>query len=118
MKGYEHCYGHREDLAEERRRNAAKGGKSGGRGRIGGPAKLYSREISAVKDLMRELSREVLNGQRDRADAIAVGQLQNVLLRAIETERRLKEAVEFEESLEELERTVKSSEAHLRGRSA
>jgi hypothetical protein len=33
MKGYPTCYGHRPDLAEERRRNASKGGKRGGRGR-------------------------------------------------------------------------------------
>ncbi len=35
MKGYDTCYGHREDLADVRRANASKGGKSGGRGRGG-----------------------------------------------------------------------------------
>ena len=33
MKGYETCYGHRPDLAEERKRNASRGGKRGGRER-------------------------------------------------------------------------------------
>src|SRR5215211_8829038 len=54
MKGYDTCYGHRPDLAEERRRNAAKGGRSGGRGRSA------SGELSALKDLLSDLTERVL----------------------------------------------------------
>src|SRR5215204_4962375 len=76
MKGYQHCYGHRPDLADERRRNASKGGRSGGRGRRSG-------ELTEVKILLADLI--------------------NTRLRAIEVERKVKETDELLARLEELE---------------
>ncbi len=55
MKGYETCYGHRPDLAEERKRNAAKGGRSGGRGRGSG-------ELTSIKARLSEMLDTVLSG--------------------------------------------------------
>ncbi len=48
MQGYEHCYGHRPDLVQERRRNASKGGKSGGRERPRTETNALKKEIRSV----------------------------------------------------------------------
>lgn len=95
MGGHGHCYGHREDLAEERRRNASRGGRAGGRGR--------GSELSEVKARLRKLADSVLAGETERADAIAAGQLLNVWLRATEVERKVRELDELEARLEALE---------------
>lgn len=99
MRGYEHCYGHRPDLAEERRRNASKGGRSGGRGRGGG-------EIAEIKDLLSGLTRQVLAGEQQTGRAAVAAQLINTTLRALELERKIKETEELEARIEELERAA------------
>jgi hypothetical protein len=96
MKGYDTCYGHREDLADERRRNASKGGKAGGRGRP-------SAELSQMKERLEKLAARVLGGTLDRADAAVVNQIMNSLLRCIETEKKLREESEILERIEALE---------------
>jgi hypothetical protein len=98
MKGYDTCYGHRPDLAEERRRNAAKGGRSGGRGRGSG-------ELSALKDLLSDLTERVLASEAglETGRAAVANQLINTRLRAIEAERKLRELEELEERLQRLE---------------
>jgi hypothetical protein len=90
------CWSHDPDHAEERRRRASKGGKRGGRGRP------YA-ELAEVKQLIRGLVEDVMEGKRDRADAAVCGQLLNVQLRAIATELQVKEQTELIERLEELE---------------
>ncbi len=97
MKGYETCYGHRPDLAEERKRNASRGGKRGGRGRGRG-------EITEIKDLLKDLTERVLVGDLLPGPAIVVNQLQNTRLRAVEQARKVKETESLEERIEELER--------------
>ena len=99
MKGYDTCYGHRPDLADERRRNASKGGSKAGRGR----ARLSS-EIPAIKSRILTLADEVLEGERDKGAAAVAGQLFNTVLRAIEAERRLKETEDLERRLDALEK--------------
>jgi|SRR5215203_3149263 hypothetical protein len=100
MKGYQHCYGHRPDLADERRRNASKGGRSGGRGRGSG-------ELTEVKILLADLINRVLKteGAEDieTGRAAVANQLINTRLRAIEVERKVKETDELLARLEELE---------------
>ncbi len=97
MKGYETCYGHRPDLAEERKRNASKGGKRGGRGR--GPG-----EITEIKDLLKDLTERVLAGDLLPGPAIVVNQLQNTRLRAVEQARKNRETEDLEARIEALER--------------
>ncbi len=96
MKGYPTCYGHRPDLAEERRRNASKGGKRGGRGRP-------QTELADIKERLSELAEQVLSGELETARAAVANQLINTRLRAIELERKIKEAEELEERIRRLE---------------
>lgn len=102
MKGYDHCYGHRPDLAEERKRNSSKGGKAGGRGRGG------SGELTEIKDLLKTLTDRVLG--REDAEPLEPGraaianQIVNTRLRAVELGRKIKEQDELEARLDALER--------------
>ena len=96
MKGYPTCYGHRPDLAEERRRNASKGGKHGGRGRP-------QTELADIKERLSELAEQVLSGELETGRAAVANQLINTRLRAIELERKIKEADELEERIRRLE---------------
>ena len=97
MKGYPTCYGHRSDLAEERRRNAARGGRSGGRGRAG-------TELKDVKTLCEDLTERVLAGDLLTGPAAVANQLINTRLRAIEQERKNRETEDLEVRVEALER--------------
>jgi hypothetical protein len=99
MRNSAWCIGHDPEQAQARRRRASKGGKRGGRGR----------PIVAAADVaeqIQDLTNKVLAGNLDRADAAVCGQLLNVKLRALEVGRKLKEAEELEQRLEELERVL------------
>ncbi len=99
MKGYDTCYGHRPDLAQERRRNAAKGGRAGGRGRGGG-------ETGEIKDLLSDLTDQVLAGEISTGRAAVANQLINTRLRAVEIARRVRDQEEVLERIEALERSA------------
>jgi len=90
--GEHYCHHHDPALARERRRNAAKAGRS-----------KPSSEIRAVKTQLQELTDHVLSGVVERADAAVCGQLLNVKLRALEQERRWREIEELEARLEAVE---------------
>ncbi len=109
MKGYETCYGHREDLAEERQRNASRGGKAGGRGR--GPT-----EAAQIKSLLCQLTDQVLSGAVETGPAAVVNQLLNTRLRAIEQERKVRETEDLERRLEELEASLQAQRGGARWR--
>jgi hypothetical protein len=99
MRNSAWCIGHDPEQAQARRRRASKGGKRGGRGR----------PIVAAADVaeqIQDLTNKVLAGNLDRADAAVCGQLLNVKLRALEVGRKLREAEELEQRLEELERVL------------
>ncbi len=81
MRGYSTCYSHRPDLAGERRRNASKGGKSGGRGRP-------QTEIGALKQQIRSVIAGVIAGKIPQGPGAVALQGLNTLLRAHEMERR------------------------------
>src|SRR3954451_19265349 len=83
MKGYDTCYGHRPDLAEERRRNASKGGRAGGRGR-------GSRDVGDLKQRISEVIDAVLEGSQDRGRAAVAIQGFNALRGVLELERKIK----------------------------
>ncbi len=96
MRGYDHCYGYRPDLAEERRRNASKGGKSGGRGR---PAA----EMDETKRRVRAVIAGVLSGKIERGVGAVLFQGYNTLLKAVEVERKMREEEELLARIEQLE---------------
>jgi len=100
MNSSQWCFNHHPDHSEERRRNASKGGKHGGRGR---PARSGTEGLQDIRDLLKSLTDDVLSGEVERATAIAVNQLLNTALRAIELERKWKELGEIEERLSALE---------------
>jgi hypothetical protein len=90
--GVTHCYQHDPERAEERKRNASRGGKSKG-----------NSEISDLKAQLRKLAANVLSGEVERGDAIAVNQILNTRARLIELERKIREQEELEARLEALE---------------
>src|SRR5918998_531815 len=94
--GQSHCYAHDPDRAQERRRNASRGGKSKGRG-----------ELGELKRQIKNLAAEVLDGTADRGRAAVANQLYNTLIRAIEQERKLRELDELAERLEAVEQVLK-----------
>lgn len=91
------CFSHHPDYEEERRRRASRGGKRGGRGRP-------QAELSDIKQRLSELTEGVLSGELETGRAAVANQLINTRLRAIEVERKIKEADELEARLEALER--------------
>jgi hypothetical protein len=97
MAGHSWCYNHRPDLAEQRRQNARRGGKTGGRGRGG------LSEITEAKGFTRGLVNKLLKGAVGRDTATAAFQGINVLARLIELERKVKEQEEVLERIEALE---------------
>jgi translation elongation factor EF-1beta len=90
------CYSHDPGRAAERRRNASKGGKLGGRGRGSG-------ELAEIKREIRDVIANALSGETERGVAAVAFQGFNALLKAVETERKAKETDELEERLEVLE---------------
>src|SRR5215212_4615896 len=98
----EWCYQHSPAHAQERKRNASKGGRSGGRGRPS-PAG----ELEEVKALLRELTEDVLSGERDKSIATVANLLLNTRLRTVELQRKWKEVQELEGRLEALEGVLK-----------
>ena len=91
------CYSHHPDFAEERSRRASRAGKTGGRGR---PAT----ELRDIKVLLEDLTERVLAGKLPTGQAAVGNQLINTRLRAIETERKIKETEDLEARIEALER--------------
>jgi hypothetical protein len=97
IPGAEWCYSHDPDRREERRQNARRAGRAGGRGRPG------SGELVQIKREIRSVIGGVLTGHITRPVGAVAFQGFNALLKAIETERRIKETEELEERIEALE---------------
>ncbi len=64
----EYCYSHDPARAEERKRNASKGGRRGGRGR-------YSADLLRLQRRFEELADRVLAGEAERGAGAVAGQL-------------------------------------------
>ena len=94
--GEDYCYHHDPARAGERKRAASRAGKS-----------KPSRELAGIKALLSELTDRVLGGgdvePLETGRAAVANQLINTRLRAVEVERKVREADELEARLEELE---------------
>ena len=95
------CHLHDPSRADERRRNASRAGRS----------KPASREIGQIKADIKRVIDDVRDEQLDKGVGAVVGGLYNTLLRAIETERRIREQEEMEERLRILESSLEATEA-------
>ena len=93
--GVELCWAHDPRNASQRKRITSKAGKS-----------KPSRELAGIKQRLSDLAEDVLEGNKDRADAAVASQIYNVLLRAISMELRVKEVEEMEAKLEEMEKAL------------
>ena len=87
------CWAHAPENAEKRRRMASRAAKS-----------KPNRELRDVKALCEDLTSRVLAGDLLPGPAAVANQLINTRLRAIEQERKNKEADELEARIEALER--------------
>ncbi|MDP8951828.1 MAG: hypothetical protein M3N18_06275 [Actinomycetota bacterium] len=95
--GQSHCYAHDPGRAEERKRNAQRGGQTKGAGG----------ELPALKRQLKDLAAGVLDGSVDRDRAAVANQLLNTLVRVVEQERKIRETEELAERLEALEEVLK-----------
>src|SRR5215210_3175282 len=78
-----YCYAHSPDRTAERKANAAAGGRARSR---------PSSELGQIKARVKAISRDVLEGRVDRGNAAVALQGYNILLRAVETERKVLES--------------------------
>jgi hypothetical protein len=91
-----YCYSHDPERKDERKRNAARAGRS-----------RPNKELVEVKGCLRKLAEDVISGRVDRADAAVAGQLFGTFIRAVSTEIKVKEVLELEERIEQLERSTR-----------
>src|SRR5215213_3025020 len=86
------CWAHSPDNSEKRRKRASRGGRA-----------KPSRQLPAIKALLEDLTEQVLSGVLPTGPAAVANQLINTRLRAIEVERKIREAEEIEERITALE---------------
>jgi hypothetical protein len=86
-----HCYQHDPGRAEERRRNASRAARSGGK------------EIRDLKRRISDVIDAVLEGSQERGRAAVAIQGFNALRGVLELERKIKETEELEARIEALE---------------
>ena len=89
------CWHHDPENAERRSRNARAGGRA-----VHSPATL---EISELKDELRSQVRDVNDGTVAPGVGAVLNQLLNSMLRAVETERKVREQDELEGRMAALE---------------
>ena len=86
------CWAHDPANAERRRRGQSRGGKN-----------KPSRELANIKQRLSDLADDVLAGKADKGAAAVAGQLLNTYLRVLSVELKVKEMLELEQRLEDLE---------------
>jgi hypothetical protein len=102
MEGFQWCYSHRPDLAEERRRNARRGGKTGGRGRT------HTDEATDAKRIIRGLIAKLLRDEVEPLVANSIFTGLNVMARYVEVGLKIREQEELVERMEALEEALQS----------
>jgi hypothetical protein len=99
MQGSAYCVGHDPDQAAARRRRAARGGRSGGRGRP-------TTELKKIQHRLEELADMVLEGEVDRVDAAVAGRLMNYARACVRDSLAARDQEELIERMEALEEAV------------
>jgi hypothetical protein len=99
IPGSDYCYAHDPSRAEERRRNASRGGKRGGRGRA-------SSELHRLRTRFEELAQKVLDGDVERGVGAVAGQLLNGARACVRDSLAAREQEELVERLEALEEAL------------
>jgi hypothetical protein len=94
--GQQYCYMHSPQFEQARHRNAAKGGRIAGRGRP-------MNELTELKEILRDLARRIESGLIDRADAIAMNQVYNSVIRCVSVELQVSEQMELRQRIDQLE---------------
>jgi hypothetical protein len=94
QQGY--CWAHDPANREKRRVRASRAGRA-----------KASRELPELKTLLADLTEQVLAGDIDTGRAAVANQLINTRLRAVEQERKIREAEEIEERLTALEEALR-----------
>jgi hypothetical protein len=95
--GAQWCFNHDPARAEERRRNAARGGKA---------KASFAGELAEIKQRLSDLADDVLEGRQDKGIGAVVSQILNVYLRAVSVELKAREQLELIERLEALEEAL------------
>jgi hypothetical protein len=95
-----HCYQHDPRRAEDRRRNASKGGRS-----------KSNPKLAKLDKQLEDLASDALEGKVERGVAAVVNQIIGTRLRAIEFERKIREQEELEERLAALEVVLRTRRA-------
>jgi hypothetical protein len=98
--GQSHCYQHDPKRADDRRRNASKGGRSKG-----------NLKLAKLDRQLEDLAADALEGKVERGVAAVVNQIVNMRVRLLEVERKIKETEELETRLEALEDVLKRRSA-------
>jgi hypothetical protein len=91
-----YCWAHDPANAEQRSKMASRAARS-----------KPSRELIRLKAQLVDLTKDVLSGEIETGRAAVANQLINTRLRAIEVERKIREAEELEERLEAIEGVLK-----------
>ena len=109
IRGSDYCYAHDPARVEERRRNASKGGRRGGRGRP-------SVELQRLQRRFEELAEKVLNGEVERGIGAVVGQLLNGARACVRDGLAAREQEELVARLEALEAALEHNKEKPGGR--
>ncbi len=102
IEGTQWCYAHHPDRRDERRRHGARGGKRGGRGRP-------QTELADLKAEVRDVIEAVRTGELDKGVGAVLGQLYNVLLKAVSVGLDVEERQELVARMEALEETLEAN---------
>jgi hypothetical protein len=103
MRDSTYCWNHDPSFAAQRRRNTARGGRAGGRGR-------KPSEIAQIKDKLRKIAEDVLDPKAKvmRGDAAVAVQAYTAIMNCIRTELKQREQEELIERMEALEDALKA----------
>ena len=97
-----YCWWHDPANSETRKRAAARGGKRAGRGRP-------QAELADLKAEVRNVIEAVRSGELDKGVGAVLGQLYNVLLKAVSVGLDVQERQELVQRLESLEADLEAS---------
>jgi hypothetical protein len=96
------CWSHDEANAEQRRRNSSAGGRAI-MSLVAERGSAQRAEIAEIKERLRALAADVLEGKVPAQPATVAVQAYNALLRAVDLDRKVRELDEVEARLEALE---------------